>query len=77
MEYMASSSAPLWFKQAEVSLKKALNDLVTRDWNSAALWSQQAPPRAGVDLRIYDVEEWNSNENPRIRELKREDVKLE
>jgi hypothetical protein len=35
MEYMASSSAPLWFKQAEVSLKKALNDLVTRDWNSA------------------------------------------
>jgi len=30
-----------------------------------------------VDLRIYDVEEWNSNENPRIRELKREDVKLE
>jgi len=43
---MTSREALLWFKQAELDLKKALNDLVTRDWDSAAFWSQQAAEKA-------------------------------
>ncbi|MDK6028925.1 HEPN domain-containing protein [Ignisphaera sp. 4213-co] len=36
----------MWLKQAESDLKKALNDLVTGDWDSAAFWSQQAAEKA-------------------------------
>lgn len=43
---MVSREALLWFKQAEADLRKALNDIVTRDWDSAAFWSQQAAEKA-------------------------------
>lgn len=36
----------MWFKQAESDLRKALNDLTTNDWDSAAFWSQQAAEKA-------------------------------
>ncbi len=36
----------MWLKQAESDLKKALNDLLTSDWDSAAFWSQQAAEKA-------------------------------
>ena len=39
-----------WFKQAEADLKKAENDLVTRDWDSAAFWSQQSAGKALIAL---------------------------
>lgn len=38
--------AQLWLKQAKADLKKALNDLRTQDWDSAAFWSQQASEKA-------------------------------
>ena len=40
--------ALLWFKQA----RKALNDLRTEDWDSAAFWSQQASEKALKTLLI-------------------------
>jgi len=43
---VVSREALLWFKQAEADLRKALNDIVTRDWDSAAFWSQQAAEKA-------------------------------
>jgi HEPN domain-containing protein len=36
----------MWLKQAESDLRKARNDLATRDWDSAAFWSQQAAEKA-------------------------------
>ncbi|MGC8975268.1 MAG: HEPN domain-containing protein [Thermoprotei archaeon] len=44
--------AHMWFRQAESDLKKALNDLVTGDWDSAAFWSQQAAEKALKALLI-------------------------
>jgi len=38
--------AEMWFKQAEHDLRKAYNDLVTGDWDSAAFWSQQAAEKS-------------------------------
>ena len=38
--------ALMWLKQAESDLRKALNDLVTGDWDSAAFWSRQAADKA-------------------------------
>lgn len=46
MRLMVKREALLWFKQAEMDLRKALNDLLTRDWDSAAFWSQQAAEKA-------------------------------
>ncbi len=46
MRLMIKREALLWFKQAEMDLRKALNDLSTRDWDSAAFWSQQAAEKA-------------------------------
>ena len=43
---MLRREAFMWLKQAESDLKKALNDLVTGDWDSAAFWSQQAAEKA-------------------------------
>lgn len=36
----------MWLAQAESDLKKAVNDLKTKDWDSAAFWSQQAAEKA-------------------------------
>ncbi len=44
--------AEMWFRQAERDLKKAENDLVTGDWDSAAFWSQQAAEKALKALLI-------------------------
>lgn len=38
--------AEIWLRQAERDLKKAENDLITGDWDSAAFWSQQAAEKA-------------------------------
>jgi HEPN domain-containing protein len=43
---MIKREALLWFKQAEMNLRKTLNDLLTRDRDSAAFWSQQAVEKA-------------------------------
>ena len=53
----------MWMRQAERDLAKALNDLVTRDWDSAAFWAQQAAEKAlkavllnaGVVYRGHDL----------------------
>jgi len=60
---MARREATLWFKQAERDLRKALNDLTTGDWDSAAFWSQQAAEKAlkalllnaGITFRGYEL----------------------
>lgn len=36
----------LWLVQAEKDLKKAMNDLKTEDFDSAAFWSQQSAEKA-------------------------------
>ncbi len=36
----------MWLVQAESDLRKAVNDLRTEDWDSAAFWSQQAAEKA-------------------------------
>jgi len=38
--------ALMWFKQAESDLRKAFNDLITKDWDGAAFWSHQAAEKA-------------------------------
>ena len=43
----------LWIRQAEADLRKARNDLITRDWDSAAFWSQQAAEKALKALLIH------------------------
>ncbi len=43
----------LWIRQAEADLRKARNDLITHDWDSAAFWSQQAAEKALKALLIY------------------------
>jgi len=43
---VVSREALLWFRQAEANLRKALNDIVTRNWDSAAFRSQQATEKA-------------------------------
>ncbi len=43
---MARREAEMWFRQAERDLAKAVNDLATGDWDSAAFWSQQAAEKA-------------------------------
>jgi len=43
---VVSREALLWFRQAEADLRKALNNIVTRNWDSAAFWSQQAAEKA-------------------------------
>ena len=35
-----------WFKQVEADLKKAVNDLMTHNWDSATFWSQQVAEKA-------------------------------
>ncbi|MEM2438921.1 MAG: HEPN domain-containing protein [Candidatus Bathyarchaeia archaeon] len=42
----------LWLIQAERDLKKAVNDLRTEDWDSAAFWSQQAAEKSLKALLI-------------------------
>jgi len=42
----------LWLIQAERDLKKAINDLRTEDWDSAAFWSQQAAEKSLKALLI-------------------------
>lgn len=44
--------ALMWFKQAESDLRKAMNDLLTRDWDGAAFWSHQAAEKALKALLI-------------------------
>ena len=43
---MVRREAEMWFRQAERDLGKAVNDLATGDWDSAAFWSQQAAEKA-------------------------------
>ncbi len=43
---MVRREAEMWFRQAERDLGKAVNDLATEDWDSAAFWSQQAAEKA-------------------------------
>ena len=60
---VAREEALRWFKQVEADLRKAVNDLLTRDWDSAAFWSQQAADKAlkalllnaGVVYRGHDL----------------------
>lgn len=44
--------ASLWLTQAERDLRKAVNDLGTEDWDSAAFWSQQAAEKSLKALLI-------------------------
>ena len=55
--------ALMWLKQAERDLRKAVNDLSTGDWDSAAFWSQQVAEKslkallleAGIAYRGHDL----------------------
>jgi len=60
---MVREEALLWFKQGEHDLRKAYNDLITQDWDSAAFWSQQAAEKvlkalllnAGITFRGHNL----------------------
>uniref|UniRef100_A0A7C1GLW1 HEPN domain-containing protein n=1 Tax=Thermofilum adornatum TaxID=1365176 RepID=A0A7C1GLW1_9CREN len=43
---MVRKEAEAWLRQAERDLRKAINDLQTQDWDSAAFWSQQSAEKA-------------------------------
>jgi len=40
--HVVRREAEAWLRQAERDLRKAINDLKTQDWDSAAFWSQQS-----------------------------------
>jgi HEPN domain-containing protein len=42
--------AEAWLRQAERDLRKAINDLKTQDWDSAAFWFQQSAEKALIAL---------------------------
>ena len=66
---MVRREAEAWLRQAERDLRKAVNDLQTEDWDSAAFWSQQAAEKAleallldsGIAYRGHELLEMTQN----------------
>jgi len=68
--------AEMWFRQAERDLKKACNDLVTGDWDSAVFWSQQAAEKALKAVLLNAGLVFRSHELLEIAELARREIGL-
>ena len=69
--------ALMWFRQAESDLKKALNDLVTGDWDGAAFWSHQAAEKALKALLIDRGKFARGHDLVELGDIVREELGLE
>lgn len=69
--------AVLWLRQAERDLVKAEHDLVTRDWDSAAFWSQQAAEKALEALLIFYGRVYRGHSLLSMAEIVREDLGID
>ncbi|MEM1533199.1 MAG: HEPN domain-containing protein [Desulfurococcaceae archaeon] len=66
-----------WFAQAESDLRKALNDLKTVDWDSAAFWSQQCAEKALKALLLSRGKVYRGHDLLDIARVIREDLGLD
>jgi len=67
----------LWLKQARRDLRKALNDLKTEDWDSAAFWSQQASEKALKALLIAHGKMHRTHNLLELGEIVKQELKLD
>jgi len=74
MKLVIRREAEMWFRQAERDLKKAYNDLVTGDWDSAAFWSQQAAEKALKAVLLNAGLVFRGHELLEIAELMRREI---
>lgn len=66
-----------WIKQAESDLKKALNDIKTGDWDSAAFWSQQASEKALKGLLLSRGRVYRGHDLLEMAHIFREELGLD